>query len=327
MALAAAICTPTHAVNAAPVTICEEVVEIDYSVKTVCRTVDISDTGTSTPRVGQAEESNSGSRPSDSPTNCFLRPAISQPKTAQDPTWTKATNFGGSDIGADTILMENFCVTSIEGQSGAPTEWYVGTVGQEPPPPNAQSIANEVVAGMSIPAPQLNFGPDEYRLAVKFPVWISVGNSTSIIDSASDRGLTVTVTAELASLDLGMGEPDVRGEFDPWAPEATVHCDTVPTEGPPDDFTREDVPPCGYTYIWKSLKDRTDDTCRWPITITANWEITWTASNGETGSLSMTRNGATALLVREWRTRLVSPGYQVDRDEWLAAERAVPPCE
>lgn len=222
--------------------------------------------------------------------------------------------------------MEYFCITPAEGESGAPVEWEVGTPITEPPPPDARSLSSEVIAGMTIPVPVVAFGPDAALVAVKVPVWMWVENDTRIIDSATDRGLTVTVTAELDSLDLGMGAPNVRGYFDRGKPEARVHCDTVPTTGPPPEVTREDVPPCGYTYVWRSLSERTGGTCRWPVTITANWAITWSASNGESGNLDLTRNGATALLVREWRTQLVSPDYRHDPQEWLAQQRETPPC-
>lgn len=221
-------------------------------------------------------------------------------------------------------MMGQWCDGSDGGDMGF-RDWQVWAAAP-PPPPDPEQIFRGILARVPLGAPILQFGPDPALLVVKAPVWIWTEDPTVLTDSDSDRGLTVTVTAELASLDLGMGEPDVRGTFDKWAPEATVHCDTVPTQGPPAQYTRETVPPCGYTYIWKSLKDRTDNTCRWPVTITANWSITWTASNGESGELELTRTGATALLVREWRTQLVSPQYRHDPDEWLAKQRETPPC-
>lgn len=222
-------------------------------------------------------------------------------------------------------MMGKYCTGEDRGAVGF-RDWQIWGAAAAPPPPDPEVLFQQVLARIPITSPILEFGPDRALIAVKVPVWMWTEGPVTLTDSANDRGLTVTVTAQLNSLDLGMGEPDVRGYFDKGRPEARVHCDIVPTTGPPAEITREDTPPCGYTYIWRSLSDRTDGTCRWPVTITANWAITWSASNGESGSLDLTRNGATALLVREWRTQLVSPDYRHDPEEWLAEQREIPPC-
>lgn len=241
--------------------------------------------------------------------------------------WRRASNYDPSLTAQPGAQMWGLHCDGSDGRGFGFRDWQIRGAVAELPPPDPAEILRGIMARVPVASPTLQFGPDRSLIAVKVPVWIWTDDPVTLTDSETDRGLTVTVTAELDSLELGMGEPDVRGTFNERKPEATIHCDTVPTTGPPEGNTRETVPPCGYTYIWRSLKDRTDDTCRWPVTITANWSITWTASNGESGELELTRNGAAALLVREWRTQLVSPDYRHDPEEWLALQRETPPCE
>jgi hypothetical protein len=70
------------------------------------------------------------------------------------------------------------------------------------------------------------------------------------------------------------------------------------------------APPCGYTYVWRSLPARTDGTGSWPVTVTSRYTTTWTSTDGagavvETGSDTVNTTATAALPVREWHSLLI----------------------
>ncbi len=158
---------------------------------------------------------------------------------------------------------------------------------------------------MTAPDPVIRLGPDPNKLAVKVPIWLSVENQIPMTLTVAVRGLSVTVTATLKSTTWSMGEP-----VDPTDPSTRVpafNCDGAGSPAPthPDPTTD---PPCGYTYIWKSLAERTGGTKTWPVTATTNWAVTWAASNGTGGTLAnpLTPTSTQQVAVGEWRSSLVS---------------------
>ncbi|MEO7125672.1 MAG: hypothetical protein ABI382_03935, partial [Nakamurella sp.] len=71
------------------------------------------------------------------------------------------------------------------------------------------------------------------------------------------------------------------------------------------------APPCGYTYIWRSLPERTGGTGVWPVTVTSRYTISWTVTGGaggaviESGNDSVETTTTAPLLVREWHSILI----------------------
>ena len=61
-------------------------------------------------------------------------------------------------------------------------------------------------------------------------------------------------------------------------------------------------------YHWRSLKSRTGGTGTWPLSVTANWVATWTATTGESGTIPLTATSNTAVDVEEYRIVLVPGG-------------------
>jgi hypothetical protein len=173
------------------------------------------------------------------------------------------------------------------------------------PPPAPDQVAEEAAGQMTAPDPVIHLGPDPAKLAVKVPVWLSVDNQAPMVLTVAVRGLSVTVTATLRSTTWSMGEP--INPDDPSNKAATFSCNGAGTPAPahPDPKIQ---PPCGYTYIWKSLADRTGGTKTWPVTATTNWDVTWTASNGTAGALPnpLTPSTTQQVAVGEWRSSLVS---------------------
>ena len=174
-----------------------------------------------------------------------------------------------------------------------------------PPPPDPGQIAEEAAGQMTAPNPVIHLGPDPNKLAVKVPVWLSVDDRAPMTLTVAVRGLSVTVTATLKSTTWSMGEP--VDPADPSDKVASFNCDGAGTPAPahPDPAVK---PPCGYTYVWKSLAERTGGTKTWPVTATTNWDVTWTASNGTGGALAnpLTPTTTQQVAVGEWRSTLVS---------------------
>ena len=77
------------------------------------------------------------------------------------------------------------------------------------------------------------------------------------------------------------GRESRLGERSALAPPLV--CDgagVAPVEG---EYDWQEEPPCGYKYQWRSSPERTGGAGTWPLTVTARWNVTWTATTGETG--------------------------------------------
>ena len=67
--------------------------------------------------------------------------------------------------------------------------------------------------------------------------------------------------------------------------------------------------PCGYTYIWQSLPERTGGSGNWTITVTATWTVGWVLSTGETGGQAITSQATIPVHVGEWHVVLIDGGH------------------
>jgi hypothetical protein len=166
-----------------------------------------------------------------------------------------------------------------------------------PPPPSPEELAQRVEERFHAESAALHLGPFPDQVAVKIPVWLWIDPPVVQVDGRAYTpatppppvtltvpGLSVTATATFVSTTWHMGEP--------WNPETdlteqTQECVGAGAAGAPPPSpapARSVVPPCGYTYFWKSMPERTGGTGTWHVTVSANWDITWTASTGEFGT-------------------------------------------
>lgn len=167
-------------------------------------------------------------------------------------------------------------------------------------------LVERVTGALDFPAPAPQFGPDQATIAVKVPVWLSVAPFQPITQTASAGQLTATVTAELTDTTWQPGEP-----VDPASPgslAAPVVCAGSGTPYRPG--MDPGAPPCGYTYVWRSLPERTNGTGSWPVTVTSRYTTTWTITDGagavvEAGSDTVNTTATAALPVREWHSLLI----------------------
>lgn len=173
-----------------------------------------------------------------------------------------------------------------------------------PPPPSAQELAQQAAASVTVPAPVVHMGPSPDRVAVKIPVWLWVERVPPLTVTVAVPGLTVNATATLTSTQWSMGEPVTEPDSLSSRRVASFSC-TGTGEAPAGEVDSAVIPPCGYTYRYRSTSDRTGGTKRWQVTSVAHWTFTWTASNGQTDDIPLQSVSTVAVPVGEWRVALV----------------------
>lgn len=167
-------------------------------------------------------------------------------------------------------------------------------------------------ATVTLPYPEPSFGPNPGELAVKFPVWFSVDAYEPQVRTATAGRYTAVVTAILTQTIWYPGEL-----ADPYRSSVTevppVSCDGAGVAY--QDGMDPGHPPCGYTYIWRSLKERTHGVGAWTMTVLSHYDVTYRVTNTQTGEVI--REGAEAvepytqalLTLREWRGVLGNADY------------------
>ncbi|MFC5148949.1 ATP/GTP-binding protein [Streptomyces aureoversilis] len=149
--------------------------------------------------------------------------------------------------------------------------------------PTAAELAQQAFSKMKLETPKLGSAPPPgSKGLIGMPVWMWVAKSDTTwgpqSTTASAGGLSVTVTAKVTGIDWNMGDGQ------------SVHC---ATPGTPYDSSvgKKDSPDCGYRYTKVG---------EYQITATTTWVVTWTATNGETGTLpNQTRSAQTTARVGE----------------------------
>lgn len=125
-------------------------------------------------------------------------------------------------------------------------------------------LAQRAVEQLSLPPPVLHTSAGGSGF-VGVPMWLWIDGGTAytgpVSATATAGAARVTATAELSAVEWSMGPPGeiVRcaGPGTPWAGQ----------DGPSPD--------CGYTYLQRSLPDRTAGTGRWNVVTTSVWTVTW----------------------------------------------------
>ncbi|SDP06128.1 hypothetical protein SAMN04515671_2838 [Nakamurella panacisegetis] len=221
--------------------------------------------------------------------------------------------LGGDPPSAGTLYAVS-CPDAINSDTGAPVFATLSEIwvrdGQPvvPPPPDPSVIAEQAAAELTVPNPRITLGPDEGKIAVKVPVWLSVDTPGPLSYTVAVRGLSVTVVASLKSTTWSMGEP--VDPANPGIEVAAIKCEGPGVSAPPG-VSSSVIPPCGYTYHWKSLATRTAGSGKWSVTATTDWAVTWTASSGASGTLNrpLRPSSTKQVVVHEWRSSLVAnPG-------------------
>jgi hypothetical protein len=158
------------------------------------------------------------------------------------------------------------------------------------------TLAYQAIAQMQLAPPRVKSAPGAGQVGlVNMPVWLWVVKSENtwgpIERQASVPGLSVTATARVKAVNWSMGDGK------------TIRC-----EGPGTAYSKDvgikDSPDCGHRYRKTS---RAQEKCQYKVTATAEWDITWQSTLGDTGQISMTQQAATQLRIGEAVPVLVDP--------------------
>lgn len=158
------------------------------------------------------------------------------------------------------------------------------------PPTRDQLIA---AARRTLPLPGVQTSPPVGRdQLVNLPTWMWVDNWAPVVGTAISPALSVTVTARPRNVYWRMGDGSadkVCGPGTPWNPALR------------EEQQRSD---CTHTYRRSSASE---PGLRFTAVASMTWEVTWTASNGESGSLGPSvRNQTFPMRVAEGQAVLTS---------------------
>ena len=158
------------------------------------------------------------------------------------------------------------------------------------------TLAYRAVAMMELAPPLVKTAPGVGQVGlVNMPVWLWVEKTENtwgpITRSASVPGLSVTATARVTAVNWAMGDG------------STVRCEGGGTAYDKSMGIKES-PDCGHRYKKTS---RELPKCNYPVAATAQWDITWQSTLGDTGQISMTQEAATQLRIGEAVPVLVDP--------------------
>ncbi|MER7167706.1 hypothetical protein ABT336_16760 [Micromonospora sp. NPDC000207] len=152
-------------------------------------------------------------------------------------------------------------------------------------PPDPEELARRALASISLREPNIAVAPRRGNGPglVGLPVWMWASRGPNyfgpISASASDRGLTVTITARVDRIVWNMGDGEKRTCLGPGTP---YRADGPHAGGPSPD--------CGY-------HDGYPKAGRYRISATTFWTVSWSASSGGAGdSFTLTRTSNTTTI-------------------------------
>jgi hypothetical protein len=158
------------------------------------------------------------------------------------------------------------------------------------------TLVYEAIGEMRLGAPLIKTAPAADQIGlVNMPVWLWVTKTENtwgpIVRSSTVPGLGVTVTAQVKAINWSMGDGK------------TVRC-----EGPGTPYDKamgvKASPTCGHRYV-KTSRKLTN--CKYPVIATAQWDIAWQSTLGDSGQISMTQQATTQLRIGEAVPVLVDP--------------------
>jgi hypothetical protein len=189
-------------------------------------------------------------------------PNVVSPDSNQipDPTAQTARNHNGR---AETGWVRTCNNTTNPNPN--PFYWAPATIDPIDLIPDALANAR---TQLHTPTPDIN--PDATAGGiVNLGMWLAIDDPGTTIARATLANVWAQVTANATSISIDLGNGDV------------VDCDGLGTPIPDSALDSADQGPCGYTYRTSSPDDDP-----YQLTITTNYTIGYTTSNGTTGTLS-----------------------------------------
>jgi hypothetical protein len=158
------------------------------------------------------------------------------------------------------------------------------------------TLVYRAIAEMKLGKPQVGSAPAPDQIGlVNMPVWLWVAKSENtwgpITRSASVPGLTVDVKAQVKAVNWSLGDGK------------TLRCETAGTPYN-KSFGIKDSPDCGHRYVKTS---HNQPNCKYDVTATTQWDITWQSTLGDTGQIPMTQSAGTQVQIGEAVPVLVDP--------------------
>ncbi|MFC4149023.1 hypothetical protein ACFO0M_22445 [Micromonospora mangrovi] len=194
---------------------------------------------------------------------CYYKLAEPQPTAPEGKQWYVQTCNGG-DLGAQTVVLRD----------GPPPGF--GT------PPDPEELARRALASISLLPPRIAVAPRRSKGAglVGLPVWMWASRGASyfgpLTASASDRGLTVTITAKVDSIVWDMGDRHQVTCTGPGTP--------YDAKG---DRAGQTSPDCGYDGGYQRAGT-------YRVGATTHWTVHWETGNGTTdGNIPQIRTSNT----------------------------------
>ena len=214
---------------------------------------------------------------------CYIRPVSPQPPP-EDPIWAGRTGGGIVECavpgGATTL---EFSPSYLIDLSVLP-----------------EDIARRAVATMHLPAADINLTPQPNLVEPNILIhrdnhlWVPPGTLTTRSTSASDSGLTVTLTATPSSITFT--SPDGEGT-------TAVTCDPAHLNGPPPN---PQAKPAACALGWEH-PSRDTPTGQYTITATVTWTIAWQGP-GQSGTLTTNPTSTVQVAVTDYPVRIVHNG-------------------
>ena len=211
---------------------------------------------------------------------CYVRPASPQPPP-EDPIWAGRT--GGTIV---QCASPDGAVLTLD---------YVPTILIDLPDP--EDLARSAVATMNLPAADINLTPQPNLAEPNILIhrdnhlWVPAGTLTPRTTSASDAGLTVTLTATPSSVTFTSRDGDAT---------TSVTCDPAHLNGPPPN---PHATPAACALVWQH-PSRNTSTGQYTITATVTWTITWQGP-GQSGTLTTTPTSTVQVAVTDYPVRLI----------------------
>ena len=159
---------------------------------------------------------------------------------------------------------------------------------------------------MSIPVPQIGIGPDFDNVAVQLWTWPWVDDPGPPSMTVTAGTVSVTAVATLSTTTWTMGEPVDNPDTERFVRTApvVVRGGIGATAG-----LRLESPAALRVHVPLEITEVADSgTAKWPMTVTADWTATWSATTGESGTIALTATSNTAVEVGEYRIVLVQGG-------------------
>mgnify|MGYP000389076903 CR=1 FL=1 len=198
--------------------------------------------------------------------NCRVQLADPQPPKS-DPAWK-----GNTEGAIYTCTLEpGVSAHGADGYQGSYAAWSRNPPAGPAAPVDPEQVARRLVARLGIKHPNIASAPTRDGMGiVGLPTWVWIDDPTSkhtgpLTTSASERGLTVRLSARVKALTYDFGE---RGTLD------SITC---PSPGVPFEEKYADQPPpgaCLYTYKKPG---------NYTVTATAHWVIDW-RGGGQSGT-------------------------------------------